>query len=24
VRHHRQVRVVFANQRHCPVIRVRR
>ena len=24
VRHHRSVRVVFANQRHCPVIRVRR
>ncbi|PHR17030.1 MAG: hypothetical protein COA37_23280 [Hoeflea sp.] len=24
VRHHRSVRVVFANQRNCPVIRVRR
>lgn len=24
VRHHRQVRVVFANQRSCPVIRIRR
>ena len=24
VRHHRMVRVVFANQRSCPVIRVRR
>ncbi|SOE12810.1 hypothetical protein SAMN05877838_0901 [Hoeflea halophila] len=24
VRHHRSVRVVFANQRHCPVIRIRR
>jgi len=23
-RHHRPVRVVFANQRHCPVIKVRR
>jgi hypothetical protein len=23
-RHHRPIRVVFANDRHCPVIKVRR